>query len=236
MAHEKQAAIRAARKEKTVRVLLACEESQTVCKAFRARGHEAYSCDILPCSGGRPEWHYQGDVIPVLKEKWDLVVAFPPCTDLAVSGAAHFAKKRADGRQQKSIDFFMQFTKIPGPWVIENPVGIMSRLFRKPDQIINPYQFGDPVSKKTCLWLHKVPLLVSTKIVEGSRYIKSPSGRSYPEWCWKTGGGTGKKRSVFFPGIAQAMAEQWGTERAASMPQEAGPKDNIETYNTSCNT
>lgn len=192
-----------------MRVLLACEESQTVCKEFRKLGHEAYSCDIQPCSGGHPEWHIQGDVLPLLNEKWDMIIAFPPCTDLAVSGAAHFAKKRADGRQQRSIDFFMQFTKLGCAWAIENPVGIMSRLYRKPDQIINPFQFGDPVSKKTCLWLHNLPLLVPTNIVDGSKYFESPSGRRYSEWHWKTGGGCGKQRSVFFQGIANAMAEQW---------------------------
>jgi hypothetical protein len=192
-----------------MKVLLACEESQTVCKAFRDLGHEAYSCDIQECSGNHPEWHIKGDVIPLLEQKWDLVIAFPPCTHLAVSGARHFAAKRADGRQQKAIDFFMEFTKLTCAWAIENPVGIMSTEYRKPDQIVNPFQFGDSVSKKTCLWINNLPLLKPTSIVEGSKYLQSPSGRRYPEWHWKTGGGTGKKRSVFFSGIAKAMAEQW---------------------------
>jgi hypothetical protein len=200
----------ARRAPEDIRVLLACEESQTVCIEFRKLGFDAYSCDIQPCSGGHPEWHIQGDVRPILTEGWHLVVAFPPCTDLAVSGAAWFKKKRADGSQQRSINFFNLFTTLDCPTAIENPVGIMSRLYRKPDQIINPFQFGAPVSKKTCLWLNRLPLLKSTNVVDGSKYITSPSGRSYPEWCWKTGGGTGKKRSVFFPGIAAAMAEQWG--------------------------
>lgn len=103
----------------------------------------------------------------------------------------------------------MMFAKLKCKWAIENPVGIMSKLYRKPDQIINPWQFGDPVSKKTCLWLSGLPPLMPTKIVEPSKYITAPSGRRYPEWHWKSGGGSGKKRSQFFPGIAQAMAEQW---------------------------
>lgn len=123
-----------------MRALIACEESQTVCKAFRALGHEAYSCDLLECSGGHPEWHLQQDVRPLLREPWDIVIAFPPCTDLAVSGAKWFAQKRADGRQQASIDFFMEFVRCECPRVaIENPVGIMSSEWRRPDQIIQPW-------------------------------------------------------------------------------------------------
>ena len=195
---------------KDARILIACEESGTVTGAFRALGfHNTFSYDILPTSSGHPEWHIQGDVVPALEQHWDMIIAFPPCTHLAVSGAKYFAQKRLDGRQQAGIEFFMQFTKLNCRWAIENPVGIMSTIYRKPDQIINPFQYGDPVSKKTCLWLHGLPLLQSTGIVEGSRYIKSPSGRSYPQWQWKTGGGSGKKRSVFFPGIARAMSEQW---------------------------
>src|SRR3990167_5309056 len=124
-----------------MKILLACEESQSVCKAFRDLGHEAFSCDILPCSGENPEWHIQGDVLPLLKQEWNMIIAFPPCTHLAVSGAAHFAKKRADGRQQEGIDFFMKFANAKCEKVaIENPVGIMSSEWRKPDQIIQPYQ------------------------------------------------------------------------------------------------
>jgi len=197
-----------------MRVLVACEESQTVCKAFRALGHEAYSCDIMECSGGHPEWHIAHDVIPLLQGKWDMVIAFPPCTHLAVSGAAWFAQKRADGRQQQGIDFFMEFTKLDCPWSIENPVGIMSRLYRKPDQIIHPYYFGDKASKKTCLWLNKLPPLTHDKAkwVEGSTYIEAGtgSGRKYPDWCWQTGGGCSIQRSKTFQGIADAMALQWG--------------------------
>src|SRR6478609_3948644 len=124
-----------------MKILLACEESQAVCKEFRKRGHEAYSCDILPTSGDRPEWHLQEDVTPLLKQKWDMIIAFPPCTDLAVSGARHFERKIADGSQQRSIDFFMLFANADcEKIVIENPIGIMSSVWRKPDQIIQPWQ------------------------------------------------------------------------------------------------
>ena len=126
-----------------MRVLVACEESQTVCKSFRSLGHEAYSCDIQPCSGGHPEWHLQVDALEMLKMRWDMIIAFPPCTDLAASGARYFAQKIADGRQQRSVDFFMKFaTANCDKIAIENPVGVMSSKFRKPDQIIQPWQFG----------------------------------------------------------------------------------------------
>ena len=148
-----------------MKILVACEESQAVTIELRRLGHEAYSCDIIECSGGHPEWHIKGDVLPLLNGdcefntmdgerhaisgRWDMIIAFPPCTDLAVSGARHFAKKRADGRQQASIDFFMKFANAHCDMIaIENPAGIMSTHFRKPDQIINPYQFGHPETKK----------------------------------------------------------------------------------------
>jgi hypothetical protein len=183
------------------RVLIACEESQAVTIAFRKIGIAAYSCDILPCSGGHPEWHIQQDVYYVLKEPWDAVIAFPPCTDLAVSGARWFAEKRADGRQQRSIDFFMQFTSLTCPWAIENPVGIMSTNYRKPDQIIQPWQFGHGETKATCLWLNKLPELKPTNIVEGreQRIWKMPPSKD-----------RAKLRSKTYSGVAQAMAEQWG--------------------------
>jgi len=183
------------------KILIACEESQAVCKEFRALGFEAYSCDVQECSGGHPEWHIQQDVTELLKEKWDMVIAFPPCTHLAVSGAKHFEQKRKDGRQQQGIDFFMQFTKLTCPWAIENPVGIMSRLFRKPDQIIQPWQFGHGETKATCLWLNGLPLLKPTKIV---------SGREQRIWKMSPSKERAKERSKTFPGIAKAMAEQWG--------------------------
>lgn len=199
-----------------MKVLLACEESQAVAKAFRALGHEAYSCDILPASGGHSEWHLQQDVVPLLEQEWDMVIAFPPCTHLAVSGAAHFAKKRADGRQQEGIDFFMLFANAKCQRVvIENPVGIMSSVWRKPDQIIQPYQFGEPFSKKTCLWLKNVPLLRPTKLVDRGERITFASGKSMLKWYSDAFRLPPKERSIArsrtFQGIADAMAEQWGT-------------------------
>ena len=150
-----------------MKILIACEESQEVCKAFRELGHEAFSCDILPCSGGHPEWHLQQDITPLLEQDWDMIIAFPPCTHLAVSGAKHFAKKIEDGRQQQGIDFFMLFANCKcKKVVIENPVGIMSTKWRKPDQIIQPYQFGHPSRKTTCLWLKGLLKLESTEVVE----------------------------------------------------------------------
>ena len=166
-------------------VLIACEESQEVCKAFRSLGHEAYSCDILECSGGHPEWHIKGDVLPilngyrlfytmdgaehddVLNDPWDLIIAHPPCTDLAVSGAAWFAEKQHDMRQQKSCVFFMYFVLAHCKRIaIENPVGIMSTVYRKPDQILQPYEYGHHALKATCLWLKGLPPLKSTNIVK----------------------------------------------------------------------
>lgn len=186
-----------------MRVLVACEESQEVCKAFRAHGHEAYSCDIQECSGGHPEWHLQVDVLEILKMRWDLIIAHPPCTDLSVSGARWFAQKRVDGRQQRSIDFFMKFTNLDCLRVaIENPVCIMSTVWRKPDQIIQPWQFGHGETKATCLWLKGLPTLKPTNIV---------SGREQRVWKMPPSSERAKARSKTFPGIALAMAEQWGT-------------------------
>lgn len=207
-----------------MRVLVACEESQEVCKAFRKKGHEAYSCDIQECSGGHPEWHIMGDVSEIINpvdygvfvgicfstmnevihvvENWDLIIAHPPCTDLAVSGARWFKQKREDGRQQRSIDFFMEFTKCDCERVaIENPICIMSSVWRKPDQIIQPWQFGHGETKATCLWLKGLPLLNPTNIVEG---------REQKVWKMPPSKDREKLRSRTFPGIAKAMAEQWG--------------------------
>jgi hypothetical protein len=205
-----------------MKILVACEESQVVTKEFRSLGHEAWSCDILSCSGGHPEWHIQGDVVPILKDNWDMVVAFPPCTHLAVSGAAHFAAKRADGRQQEGIDFFMQFTKLDHvPKVaIENPIGIMSKIYRKPDQIIQPYQFGEDASKRTCLWLKGLPILIETCRVVG-RMVTTPSGKVVERWanqCSNYGHDKtspsperSRIRSKTYMGIAKAIANQWHT-------------------------
>jgi hypothetical protein len=147
-----------------MKILVACEFSGIVRDAFAARGHDAWSCDLLPSE--RPGNHYQGDVFEdgVISRGWDLVIAHPPCTHLSSSGARYFEQKRADGRQQSAVDFFMRFVGCAPKWMIENPVGVMSRIFRKPDQIIQPYQFGHPESKATCLWLHGLPLLEPTEI------------------------------------------------------------------------
>ena len=183
------------------KVLIACEESQAVTIAMRQLGIEAYSCDILPCSGGHPGWHIQGDVIPILNDEWDMVIGFPPCTDLAVSGARWFEEKRADGRQQKSIDFFMSFTRLKCKWAIENPIGIMSTLYRKPDQIIQPWQFGHGETKATCLWLNDLPKLYPTNIV---------SGRDHRIWRMAPSPERSRERSKTYSGVAEAMATQWG--------------------------
>ena len=184
-----------------MRVLVACEESQAVTIELRRLGHEAYSCDILECSGGHPEWHLQQDVLPLLKEPWDMIIAFPPCTHLAVSGARYFEQKRKDGRQQQGIDFFMAFAGADCPRIaIENPVGIMSTYWRKPDQIIQPWQFGHGETKATCLWLKGLPLLKPTQVVDG---------REQRIWRMPPGPERAKLRSKTFPGIARAMAEQW---------------------------
>lgn len=184
-----------------MKILVACEESQAATIEMRRLGHEAYSCDIEPCSGGHPEWHLQVDALELLKMKWDMILAFPPCTHLAVSGARYFEQKRKDGRQQAAIDFFMRFANADCPKIaIENPVGIMSSVWRKPDQIIQPWQFGHGETKKTCLWLKGIPLLVPTNIVDG---------REQRIWKMPPSEDRAKNRAKTFPGIARAMAEQW---------------------------
>ena len=193
-----------------MKILVACEESQVVTKEFRERGHEAYSCDIELCSGGHPEWHLQQDVAPVLKEGWDMLLAFPPCTHLAVSGARWFAEKRIDGRQQEGIDFFMQFANVDCPRVaIENPVGIMSTVWRKPDQIIQPWMFGHPERKATCLWLKDLPKLIETDNVKAEMSML-PTSQQQKIFYTSPGPDRPKIRSKTFLGIARAMAEQWG--------------------------
>ena len=200
-------------------ILVACEESQEVCKAFRAKGHEAYSCDILDCSGGHPEWHKKTDVVNLLQPKydWDMIIAFPPCTHLATSGARWFEQKRKDGRQQKAIDFFMMFANYNccDKIAIENPVGIMSNLFRKPDQIVQPWMFDDPYRKTTCLWLKGLPKLKPWVTEEPETEIVTfSSGKRMPKWyadAWNNSPEERARiRSKTFPGIAKAMSEQWG--------------------------
>lgn len=199
--------------------MVACEESQEVCIRFREKGHEAFSCDVQDCSGGKPEWHIKGDVLGVLSDGWDMMIAFPPCTHLAVSGAKHFEQKIKDGRQQKGIDFFMEMINAPIPKIaVENPVGIMSKKYRKPTQIIQPYYFGDQAQKTTCLWLKNLPPLyhnkepnlfdAKTTHVDKGEFVTTPSGKRLPKWY--SDNKNPKIRSKTFPGIAQAMANQWG--------------------------
>lgn len=201
-----------------MKILCACEESQAVTIELRRLGHEAYSCDIEDCSGGHPEWHLQQDVLPLLREKWDMIIAFPPCTDLAVSGAAWFEQKRKDGRQQRSIEFFMRFANCDCEKIaIENPIGIMSRLWRKPNQIIQPWQYGDEAQKATCLWLKGLPNLLPTKIVGKGEFKANNRKDGSVEYRTKwfedarhlSPDERAKARSKTFHGIAVAMAEQW---------------------------
>jgi len=202
---------------KEMKVLIACEYSGIVREAFKAKGHDAWSCDLLPTEiEGN---HFQGNVFEIIDHGWDLMIAFPPCTHLAVSGAAWFEEKKKDGRQKKGIDFFLKLVNSLIPKIaIENPIGIISTVFKKPNQIIHPYYFGDPHSKATCLWLKNLPKLChikngdmfeeKTHVDPVYIYAKS-SGKRYSKLHW-IGGGHGKERSLTFPGIAQAMAEQWG--------------------------
>jgi hypothetical protein len=193
-----------------VKVLIACEYSGVVRDAFLARGHEAMSCDLLPTDSPGP--HHEGDVFDVIDQGWDLMIAHPPCTDLAVSGAKHFAAKIADGRQQRALDFVQRLLDAPIDKIcLENPVSVISSKIRKPNQIIQPWMFGHEATKTTCLWLKNLPSLEASQIVDkGARHV-TKSGKSLPAWYnlppskdrWKI-------RSATFPGIAKAMAEQWG--------------------------
>ena len=224
-----------------MRILVACEESQAVCKAFRERGHEAFSCDVLPCSGGHPEWHIQQDVIPLLDGKctfetadrhthtqsgaWDMIVAFPPCTFLTVTGNRWFdAEKYGEAAKQrqkdryKAIVFFMNFALAHCDRIaIENPVGIMGTAYRSADQVIQPWQFGHPTVKKTCLWLKGLPMLKPTQIVEVDtsdvyEYI-AKNGKIKHDSRRRSQCKADERssyRSKTFPGVAAAMAEQWG--------------------------
>ena len=237
-----------------MRLLIACEESQRVCTEFRKKGHEAYSCDIIDQSGGHPEWHIKRDVLPLLngdceftttdEEKhvipgqWDMIIAFPPCTHLAVSGAAHFEKKRADGRQRDGIEFFCQFLNVDcEKVVIENPIGIISGdyipkhfpelaekygLPKKQTQIIHPWMFGDNFSKSTCLWIKGlnplVPIVTEQPELEWKEWVDKKTGKQKRQAKWffdalvnaKTPEERSEIRSKTFPDIAKAMAEQWG--------------------------
>lgn len=220
-----------------MKILVACEESQAVTKEMRKVGHEAYSCDIIDQSGGHPEWHIKEDVLPLLNGNcsfkttdgtehyidgtWDMIIAFPPCTYLTVTGNSWFniekygekAIQRHKDREE-AIKFFMTFANADCHRIaIENPVGVMSSKWRKPNQIINPYEFGDPFEKRTCLWLKGLPELMPTNIVEVPARKEYESGRSMPAWyadAWKLPKNErAKLRSKTFPGIAHAMATQW---------------------------
>lgn len=230
-------------------VLIACEESQTICKAFRERGHNAFSCDIQPCSGGHPAWHFQDDALSVIKnvggnletgevlfvKKWDLLIAHPPCTYLTVTGLRWFyhpedahlpVEQRREHpnhigrrlRREEAIAFFLEFTKTNVErWAIENPVGCMSTIYKKPTQIIHPYMFGEKASKKTCLWLHNLPPLKPTKIVDKGEQVTYKSGRIMPKWYVEVANlppaERRKARSKTFQGIADAIAEQWSNPK-----------------------
>jgi len=192
-----------------MKVLVACEYSGRVRDAFIARGNYAMSCDLLPTEKDGP--HYQGDVRDVIGDGWDLMIAHPPCTHLAVSGARHFEAKRADGRQQAALDFVRMLMDAPIPMIaIENPISIISSAIRKPDQIIQPWQFGHGETKATCLWLKGLPLLMPTQVVSGREARVHRMPPSPDRW---------KERSRTYQGIADAMAQQWsafGSERAAA--------------------
>lgn len=218
-------------------ILVACEESQAVTIELRRLGHTAYSCDVIPCSGGHPEWHIQKDVLPLLNGfakfhtadnaehsidgRWDMIIAFPPCTYLTVTGNRWFNVERYGDKavqrykdRAEAIEFFMTFANADCDKIaIENPVGIMSSEWRKPNQIINPYQFGDPFEKKTCLWLKGLPKLKPTNIVDVPPRKRYSSGKTMPAWydeAWHLPKEERAKiRSKTFPGVAVAMAAQW---------------------------
>ena len=184
-----------------MRVLVACEYSGRVRDAFAKRGHTAVSCDLLP-SDSPHGWHVQGDVLRLLDKGWDLLIAHPPCTHLAVSGARHFAAKQASGVQQEALDFVRALLYAPIERIaLENPVSIISSRIRKPDQVIQPWQFGHGETKATCLWLKNLPKLQPTNIVEGRENRVHRMPPSADRW---------KKRSTTYQGIADAMASQWG--------------------------
>lgn len=205
------------KKVKPMKILVACEESQAVCIELRKLGHEAYSADIQECSGNHPEWHILGDVIPLINGdckfttmdgveheivgQWSALIAFPPCTNLASSGARWFTQKQLDGSQEKSVEFFLTFTKAKCKRIlIENPVGIMSTRYRKPDQIIQPWQFGHGETKATCIWL-----IGDLKKIQPTNIV---SGRENRVWRMPPSKDRAKLRSKTYPGIAKAIAEQ----------------------------
>jgi hypothetical protein len=203
-----------------MKVLIACEKSQIVCKAFRGRGHEAYSCDILPCYGGHPEWHIQKDVLTILNDGWDIMIAHPDCERLTVTANRWYSPIYSERfptiheEREKAIGFFMKLANAKIEKVaIENPIGIMSKIFKKPSQIIQPFQFGHPMKKSTCLWLKNLPQLIPTNIVEPV-FVITKNGKKYSPLHYYSGNLPNKERkrvrSETFQGIADAMAAQWG--------------------------
>ena len=210
------------------KILIACEESQAVTKEFRKLGFEAYSCDILDCSGGHPEWHIKGDAIKeAYSGKYDLMIAHPPCTYLSVSGARHLYNK--DGsinlerlkNQNEALDFVQKLMDAPIKYIaIENPISVISSKIRKPNQIIQPWMFGDKAQKSTCLWLKNLPLLKPTNIVEKGEFFefisKKGEKKKMPMWYYealqkaKSPGERRTLRSKTFQGIAETIAKQWG--------------------------
>jgi len=209
-----------------MRILVACEESQTITKELRALGHEAYSCDILPCSGGHPEWHLQQNVFEVIEQGWDMMIAHPPCTYLAVSGARWLYNK--DGsknedrwrNQAEALDFVQRLMDAPIEKIaIENPISVISTHIRKPDQIVQPWMFGDKASKSTCFWLKNLPLLKPTDVVDKGEFIEFTSKKGVkkkqPKWYFdalkqaKTPAERRTLRSKTFNGMAKAIAKQW---------------------------
>lgn len=205
-----------------MKVLVACEFSQIVTQAFRNRGHEAFSCDILPTEGN-PEWHIQAPVETLFDEEWDLIIAHPPCQHLAVSGARWFKDKRE--LQALAIGFFMSFTMLDCPRIaIENPIGIMSTIYRKPDQIIQPWMFGHGETKATCLWLKGLPKLMPTNIVDGrmNRVHREPPGPD--RW---------KNRSRTYQGIANAFADQWSEDLRLAVTSAEGGRSGVKAVTSS---
>lgn len=204
-----------------MKVLIACEESQEVCKAFRALGHEAFSCDLQDCSGGHPEWHIKGDVFDVLRDGWDLLIGHPPCTYLSYAGIAHWGKPGRVFRRLEALEFFARLWEAPIERIcLENPKGCASPTIAKYSQEIQPYYFGDADFKTTWLWLKNLPPLVHTKersLFDNATHTKKPEPKGYlstgkaVHWCdSQSGKERAKLRSKTFPGIARAMAEQWG--------------------------
>ena len=201
--------------EPIMRILIACERSGIMREAFRALGHDAWSCDVEPADDGSP-YHIQGDVLAHLGDGWDMMIAHPPCTDIAVSGARWFKQKREDGRQERALDFVRALLDAPIPRIaLENPVSIISTRIRKPDCIVQPWMFGDEATKTTCWWLKGLPVLKPTNIVgKGERHV-TRSGRSLPGWYnLPPSPDRARIRSQTFAGMAAACAAQWGVSDA----------------------